>query len=159
MTETYILSLPPLLYANMLCARFKDTPSIQLEYRTPLVEHSNLCSEILNLAAYALEEFKKHYQGTTSNGTKEATRISDSVSRRLLPARHATLHSPSGLKSKGMFKVFNGQVQKYHIKAMKLSFTQGRWNYERWGGFDSISCNNAKPPGVELWAVFDVPLH
>ncbi|KAG4384007.1 hypothetical protein GLYMA_13G196150v4 [Glycine max] len=27
--------------------RFKDTPSIQLEYRTPLVEHSNLCSEIL----------------------------------------------------------------------------------------------------------------
>ena len=77
-----ILSLPPLLYANMLCARwrnnlsfnscishifgtgynhttspvdivpffssrFKDTPSIQLEYRTPLVEHSNLCSEIL----------------------------------------------------------------------------------------------------------------
>ncbi|KAG5130662.1 hypothetical protein JHK84_037059 [Glycine max] len=97
MTETYILSLPPLLYANMLCARFKDTPSIQLEYRTPLVEHSNLCSEIL--------------------------------------------------------------VQKYHIKAMKLSFTQGRWNYERWGGFDSISCNNAKPPGVELWAVFDVPLH
>ncbi|KAH1217332.1 GPI transamidase component PIG-T [Glycine max] len=44
-------------------------------------------------------------------------------------------------------------VQKYHIKAMKLSFTQGRWNYERWGGFDSISCNNAKPPGVELWAV------
>ncbi|KAL5150530.1 GPI transamidase component PIG-T [Glycine soja] len=71
--------------------RFKDTPSIQLEYRTPLVEHSNLCSEIL--------------------------------------------------------------VQKYHIKAMKLSFTQGRWNYERWGGFDSISCSNAKPPGVELWAV------
>ncbi|KAL5172661.1 GPI transamidase component PIG-T [Glycine soja] len=50
-------------------------------------------------------------------------------------------------------------VQKYHIKAMELSFTQGRWNYERWGGFDSISSHNAKPPGVELWAVFDVPLH
>lgn len=40
---------------------------------------------------------------------------------------------------------------------MELSFTQGRWNYERWGGFDPISSNNAKPPGVELWAVFDVP--
>ncbi|KAG5042457.1 hypothetical protein JHK87_006372 [Glycine soja] len=50
-------------------------------------------------------------------------------------------------------------VQKYHIKAMELSFTQGRWNYERWGGFDSISSCNAKPPGVELWAVFDVPPH
>ncbi|XP_052170297.1 GPI transamidase component GPI16 isoform X2 [Diospyros lotus] len=40
---------------------------------------------------------------------------------------------------------------------MELSFTQGRWNYERWGGYDPISSNNAKPPGVELWAVFDVP--
>lgn len=40
---------------------------------------------------------------------------------------------------------------------MELSFTQGRWNYEKWGGFDPISSNNAKPPGVELWAVFDVP--
>ncbi|XP_027335847.1 GPI transamidase component PIG-T isoform X2 [Abrus precatorius] len=50
-------------------------------------------------------------------------------------------------------------VQKFHVKAMELSFTQGRWNYERWGGFDPISSHNAKPPGVELWAVFDVPLH
>lgn len=40
---------------------------------------------------------------------------------------------------------------------MELSFTQGRWNYERWGGYDPISSSNAKPPGVELWAVFDVP--
>uniref|UniRef100_A0A7N0UHC0 GPI transamidase component PIG-T n=1 Tax=Kalanchoe fedtschenkoi TaxID=63787 RepID=A0A7N0UHC0_KALFE len=40
---------------------------------------------------------------------------------------------------------------------MELSFTQGRWNYERWGGCDPISSKNAKPPGVELWAVFDVP--
>lgn len=40
---------------------------------------------------------------------------------------------------------------------MELSFTQGRWRYEQWGGFDPISSNNAKPPGVELWAVFDVP--
>ncbi|KAL1340967.1 hypothetical protein HN51_027474 [Arachis hypogaea] len=50
-------------------------------------------------------------------------------------------------------------VKKFHIKAMELSFTQGRWNYERWGGFDPISSHNAKPPGVELWAVFDVPPH
>ncbi|CAB4291238.1 unnamed protein product [Prunus armeniaca] len=26
------------------------------------------------------------------------------------------------------------------------------------GGFDRISSNKAKPPGAELWAVFDVPL-
>lgn len=38
-----------------------------------------------------------------------------------------------------------------------MSFTQGRWNYGRWGGYDPISSSNAKPPGVELWAVFDVP--
>lgn len=40
---------------------------------------------------------------------------------------------------------------------MELSFTQGRWRYDRWGGFDPISSSNAKPSGVELWAVFDVP--
>lgn len=41
---------------------------------------------------------------------------------------------------------------------MELSFTQGRWDYEQWGGFDPLSSANAKPPGVELWALFDVPL-
>ncbi|KAL6968005.1 hypothetical protein U1Q18_033809 [Sarracenia purpurea var. burkii] len=50
-------------------------------------------------------------------------------------------------------------VHKFRIREMELSFTQGRWNYERWGGYDPISSNNAKPPGVELWAVFDVPHH
>lgn len=55
--------------------------------------------------------------------------------------------------------MLDGQVKKFQIKAMELSFTQGRWNYERWGGFDPISSQNAKPPGVELWAVFDVPPH
>ncbi|CAO2827095.1 unnamed protein product [Amaranthus hypochondriacus] len=49
-------------------------------------------------------------------------------------------------------------VHKFHIKEMELSFTQGRWSYESWGGFDAISSSNAKPPGVELWAVFDAPL-
>lgn len=48
-------------------------------------------------------------------------------------------------------------VHKYRIREMELSFTQGRWNYESWGGFDPVASSNAKPPGVELWAVFDVP--
>ncbi|KAL1557483.1 GPI transamidase component PIG-T-like [Salvia divinorum] len=48
-------------------------------------------------------------------------------------------------------------VRKFQVREMELSFTQGRWNYERWGGFDPISSSNAKPPGVELWAEFDVP--
>lgn len=50
-------------------------------------------------------------------------------------------------------------VQKFRIREMELSFTQGRWNYERWGGYEPIASSNAKPPGVELWAVFDVPQH
>lgn len=49
------------------------------------------------------------------------------------------------------------QVHKFQVREMELSFTQGRWNYERWGGYDPISSGNAKPPGVELWADFDVP--
>lgn len=48
-------------------------------------------------------------------------------------------------------------VHKFHIREMELSFTQGRWNYEQWGGYDPIVSKSAKPPGVELWAVFDVP--
>lgn len=50
------------------------------------------------------------------------------------------------------------QVQKFSIRVMELSFTQGRWDYERLGGFDPLSSANAKPPGVEQWASFDVPL-
>ncbi|KAI3461856.1 hypothetical protein Pfo_018519 [Paulownia fortunei] len=48
-------------------------------------------------------------------------------------------------------------VHKLQVREMELSFTQGRWNYERWGGYDPISSCNAKPTGVELWADFDVP--
>lgn len=51
------------------------------------------------------------------------------------------------------------QIQKFRVRELELSFTQGRWNYERWGGYDPLSSSNAKPPGVELWAVFDVPQH
>ncbi|KAL2239218.1 UNVERIFIED_CONTAM: GPI transamidase component PIG-T [Sesamum indicum] len=50
-------------------------------------------------------------------------------------------------------------VHKFKVREMELSFTQGSWNYERWGGYDPISNSNAKPPGVELWADFDVPQH
>ncbi|XVE72741.1 hypothetical protein DITRI_Ditri11bG0063000 [Diplodiscus trichospermus] len=56
-------------------------------------------------------------------------------------------------------KAISQLVQKFRVKEMELSFTQGRWNYESWGGFDPIPSSNAKPPGVELWAVFDVPQH
>ncbi|XP_072950603.1 uncharacterized protein [Typha angustifolia] len=48
-------------------------------------------------------------------------------------------------------------VQKFQVRELELSFTQGRWNYERWGGSDPMSSSNAKPPGVELWAIFDLP--
>ncbi|KAJ0980443.1 hypothetical protein J5N97_008698 [Dioscorea zingiberensis] len=48
-------------------------------------------------------------------------------------------------------------VKKFHIRELELSFTQGRWNYESWGGSDPMSNINAKAPGVELWTVFDLP--
>ncbi|KAH7314826.1 hypothetical protein KP509_21G022500 [Ceratopteris richardii] len=40
---------------------------------------------------------------------------------------------------------------------MELSFTQGRWKYNNWGGVDPLTRLQAKPSGVELWAVFAVP--
>ncbi|MQM05038.1 hypothetical protein Taro_037840 [Colocasia esculenta] len=49
-------------------------------------------------------------------------------------------------------------VNKFQIQELELSFTQGRWNYERWGGLDYIPRVNAKPPGLELWAMFDLPI-
>nr|VDD47127.1 unnamed protein product [Brassica oleracea] len=54
-------------------------------------------------------------------------------------------------------KAISQLVQKFRVKEMELSFTQGRWNHEHWGGSDTLSSMNAKPVGVELWAVFDVP--
>ncbi|KAJ4795028.1 GPI transamidase component GPI16 [Rhynchospora pubera] len=48
-------------------------------------------------------------------------------------------------------------VKKYKIRELELSFTQGRWNYDRWGASDPLSTANGKPPGVELWALFDIP--
>ncbi|CAA7051450.1 unnamed protein product [Microthlaspi erraticum] len=54
-------------------------------------------------------------------------------------------------------KAISQLVEKFRVKEMELSFTQGRWNHEHWGGFDPLSSMNPKPVGVELWAVFDVP--
>ncbi|KAG6722029.1 hypothetical protein I3842_03G141300 [Carya illinoinensis] len=69
-------------------------------------------------------------------------------------------HSDSHGRHHHLFpKAIAQLVQKFRVKEMELSFTQGRWNYDRWGGFDPISSSNAKPPGVELWAAFDVPLY
>ncbi|KAI5069341.1 hypothetical protein GOP47_0015642 [Adiantum capillus-veneris] len=48
-------------------------------------------------------------------------------------------------------------VQKFRIQEMELSFTQGRWNYNKWGGVDPLTRLHAKPAGVELWATFAVP--
>lgn len=48
-------------------------------------------------------------------------------------------------------------VQKFRIQEMEISFTQGRWNYDKWGGMDPVVTSSAKPSGVELWAVFGVP--
>lgn len=72
--------------------------------------------------------------------------------RHTLPDVATSHHS---LFPKAVFQL----VQKFRVRELELSFTQGRWNYERWGGYDPLSSSNAKPPGVELWAVFDVPQH
>ncbi|KAL1826160.1 hypothetical protein ACET3Z_012938 [Daucus carota] len=72
--------------------------------------------------------------------------------RHTLPDELGSHHS---LFPKAIFQL----VQKFRLRELELSFTQGRWNYERWGGYDPLSRSNAKPPGVELWAVFDVLQH
>ncbi|KAJ6860545.1 hypothetical protein NC651_036822 [Populus alba x Populus x berolinensis] len=45
----------------------------------------------------------------------------------------------------------------FRLRKWNYLFTQGRWSYERWGGFATISSKNANLPGVELLAVFNVP--
>ena len=54
----------------------------------------------------------------------------------------------------------------FHYAGPKFSFTRKRIvvymrSFELWWitEYDNISTSNAKPPGVELWAVFDVPHH
>ncbi|KAJ3671900.1 hypothetical protein LUZ60_007979 [Juncus effusus] len=65
--------------------------------------------------------------------------------------------SPHNGKHHHLFpKSISQLVKKHHIRELELSFTQGRWNYAKWGGSDPLSTANAKPPGVELWALFDL---
>ncbi|WCJ38038.1 GPI transamidase component PIG-T [Euphorbia peplus] len=98
---------------------------------------------------------------------EEEEEFDEELLLRPLPDRKVLAHfhfqsrappSPSNGRHHHLFpKAISQLVQKFHVKEMELSFTQGRWNYESWGGFDPVSSSNAKPPGVELWAVFDVP--
>ncbi|KAI4340313.1 hypothetical protein MLD38_025163 [Melastoma candidum] len=70
----------------------------------------------------------------------------------------STSTAPAESNHRHLFpKSISQLVQKFHVIDMELSFTQGRWNYENWGGYEPLSSRNAKPPGVELWAIFDVP--
>ncbi|XP_024520689.1 GPI transamidase component PIG-T isoform X2 [Selaginella moellendorffii] len=69
----------------------------------------------------------------------------------LPPVDHYGVHHR--LFPKAIFQL----VRKFRIKEMELSFTQGRWNYQRWGVGDPIAQLAAKPVGVELTASLDVP--
>ncbi|CAL4969791.1 unnamed protein product [Urochloa decumbens] len=103
-----------------------------------------------------------------SAAAPEAEEFTEELLLRPLPDRKALAHfhfrstappaSSVGRHHHLFPKAISQLVKKYHISELELSFTQGRWNYEQWGGFDPMSTSNAKPPGVELWAVFDLPL-
>ncbi|KAG7581418.1 GPI transamidase component PIG-T [Arabidopsis suecica] len=100
-------------------------------------------------------------------GSNEVEEFSEALLLKPLPDRKVLAHfhfenraPPSnshGLHHHLFPKAISQLVQKFRVKEMELSFTQGRWNHEHWGGFDPLSSMNAKPVGVELWAVFDVP--
>ncbi|XP_024015470.1 GPI transamidase component PIG-T isoform X1 [Eutrema salsugineum] len=100
-------------------------------------------------------------------GSKEVEEFSEALLLKPLPDRKVLAHfhfenrappSNSHGRHHHLFpKAISQLVQKFRVKEMELSFTQGRWNHEQWGGFDPLSSMNAKPVGVELWAVFDVP--
>ncbi|CAL5058616.1 unnamed protein product [Urochloa decumbens] len=103
-----------------------------------------------------------------SAAAPESEEFTEELLLRPLPDRKVLAHfhfrstappAPSVGRHHNLFpKAISQLVKKYHISELELSFTQGRWNYEQWGGFDPMSTSNAKPPGVELWAVFDLPL-
>ncbi|KAF6168386.1 hypothetical protein GIB67_018226 [Kingdonia uniflora] len=102
------------------------------------------------------------------NGSKGDEEFSEELLLRPLPDRKVLAHFhfenkvPSAETHGRHYSLFPKAiyqlVEKFQIREMELSFTQGRWNYETWGGFDPVSSSNAKPPGVELWAIFNVPL-
>ncbi|XP_010547095.1 PREDICTED: GPI transamidase component PIG-T-like isoform X2 [Tarenaya hassleriana] len=100
-------------------------------------------------------------------GSGDAEEFSEELLLKPLPDRKVLAHfhfesrappSNSHGRHHHLFpKAISQLVQKFRVKEMELSFSQGRWNYEQWGGFDPLSSMNAKPVGVELWAVFDAP--
>ncbi|XP_050363730.1 uncharacterized protein LOC126782516 [Argentina anserina] len=106
-------------------------------------------------------------QSQAASGSSAGEDFSEELLLRPLPDRKVLAHfhfqsrapqSTSNGRHHHLFpKAISQLVHKFHVKEMELSFTQGRWNYDQWGGFDPVSSSNAKPPGVELWAVFDVP--
>ncbi|XP_021720060.1 GPI transamidase component PIG-T-like [Chenopodium quinoa] len=108
------------------------------------------------------------FQFASSNEEAQKEEFNEELLLKPLPDRKVLAHFH--FDSNANFSSYNGGyhlhlfpmaiyqlVHKFQIKEMELSFTQGRWNYERWGGFDPISSSNAKPPGVELWAIFNSP--
>nr|POF01921.1 gpi transamidase component pig-t [Quercus suber] len=135
-----------------------DGPSSKKDSLNP--SHTLLPNLLLhNLRRLRIGFFPRRIIGRVAS---ETTARSESIGA--LPLRNhssSALHlpwpPPPPLSQSHCPTLLLGQVQKFHVKEMELSFTQGRWNYDRWGGFDPISSSNAKPPGVELWAVFDVP--
>ncbi|KAI5677682.1 hypothetical protein M9H77_08632 [Catharanthus roseus] len=100
---------------------------------------------------------------TSESSVKEEVKTDEEFSEALLlrplPDRKelSHFHFQSTVPPTHSYIALLVQVHKFHIREMELSFTQGRWNYERWGGYDPISSSNGKPPGVELLAVFYVP--
>ncbi|KAG8090763.1 hypothetical protein GUJ93_ZPchr0011g28094 [Zizania palustris] len=104
----------------------------------------------------------------TSVAAENVEEFTEELLLRPLPDRKALAHfhfrssaPPSAAPSRHHHhfpKAIAQLVHQFHIKELELSFTQGRWNYEQWGGYDPMSTNYAKPPGVELWATFDLPL-
>ena len=64
--------------------------------------------------------------------------------------KSAVKESDGGIKSSEIFpRVLNDIIWKYSIAEMSLSFTQGTWNYEKWG-FPVVG----SPTGVELYVWF-----
>ncbi|KAL6011281.1 hypothetical protein ACLOJK_001726 [Asimina triloba] len=104
----------------------------------------------------------------SNRGSRQEEEFSEELLLRPLPDRKVLAHfhfettSPSSSSYGPHHRIFPKAiyqlVHKFRVQEMELSFTQGRWNYERWGGFDPMPSKYAKPPGVELWAAFDVPL-
>ncbi|KAM3224085.1 hypothetical protein ACQJBY_057471 [Aegilops geniculata] len=104
---------------------------------------------------------------SASSAAAAAEEFTEELLLRPLPDRKALAHfhfrsskpptAASGRHHHLFPKAISQLVQNFHISELELSFTQGRWNYEIWGGFDPLSTDNAKPPGVELWAVLNLP--